>query len=268
MTTSTDPFADFAASAVKESDPSSCPLTLQMMTFFGRSGTGKTSVAANLTADHIYLDLEASATEQKVKLWPWGKTWAKFAELIELTFRNPGGPLEGKTLVIDPVSELWFMCYRHVLAQQTPPRTIEDYSPGEDYAALLIKARNEFGRIMQMLLRLRMDQRMGTVFIAHEVVVEEVTPSARTVRYEPKAGDKWVSAWISEKVQMILRFSIEDADPLTGQVWTDKHGQPAPGPRWVIRTKPLNGSDVVKDRTLRLPPFVLARADKLLAAYG
>lgn len=254
MTTSPDPFADYAASLIKESDPTACPLDLQMMTFFGRSGTGKTSVAAAFQ-NHVYLDLEASATEQRIKAWPWGKTWAKFSELIELTLKNPGGPLEGKTLVIDPVSELWEMCLRHGLAERKLTAL------PDDFGRTLVQIRNEFGRIMQMLLKLRMDQRMGTIFIAHEVATEEVTPTARLMKYEPKAGDKWVSAWIAEKAQMILRFSVEDIDPLTGKPFQG-------GPKWIIRTKPLNGSDVVKDRTERLPPFVLARHDKLAAAYG
>ena len=255
-TTAPDPFAEYAATAVEFTDPSACPLDLQMATFFGRSGTGKTSVAAAFE-NHIYLDLEASATEHKIAAWPWGKTWAKFEELIELTAKHKGGPLEGKTLIIDPVSELWEMCLRRELAERKL-----DALP-DDYGRTLVAIRQRFGRTMQRLLRLRMEQRMGTIFIAHEVVTEEVTPTDRIVKYEPKAGDKWVSAWIAEKAQMILRFSIEDRDPLTGKAWAD--GQ---SPKWVIRTKPLNASDVVKDRTERLPPFVLARHDKLVAAYG
>jgi hypothetical protein len=226
-----------------------------MMTFFGRSGTGKTSVAAAFE-NHVYLDLEASATEQRINAWPWGKTWARFAELVELTLKNQGGPLEGKTLVIDPVSELWAMCLRHCLAERNMTEL------PDDFGRTLVAIRNEFGRIMQMLLKLRMDQRMGTIFIAHEIATEEVTPTQRLMKYEPKAGDKWVSAWIAEKAQMILRFSIEDVDPLTGKAFA------TPGPRWIIRTKPLNGSDVVKDRTERLPPFILARHDRLVAAYN
>lgn len=248
-----DPFADFAE-AVTTTDPASCPLDLQMMTFFGRSGSGKTSTAAAFP-NHVYLDLEASATEHAVNAWPWGKTWVRFRDLIEQTAKHKGGPLEGKTLVIDPVSELWELCLRHELAERKMTAL------PDDYGRTLVEIRNEFSRVMHLLLKLRMQQRMGTIFIAHEVAREEVTPTDRRMVYEPKAGDRAVGAWISEKAQMILRFSIEDVDPVTRKPFAN-------GPKWIIRTKPLTGSDVVKDRTKRLPSFVGASHEKLLSAYG
>jgi hypothetical protein len=251
-----DPFADFASTLIEETDPSSCPLHLQMMTFFGRSGTGKTKRAAAFE-NHVYLDLEASATEERIKAWPWGKTWAKFKELIELTAKNVGGPLEGKMLVIDPISELWNLCLRHELAE----RKMSELP--DDYGRTLTAIRSEFSRVMQLLLQLRMQQRMGTIFVAHEEAVEIVTPTQRLTVFQPKAGDKTVAAWVAEKAQMILRFSIEDFDPLTGMTWSD-----GVTPKWIIRTKPLNSADVVKDRTERLPPFLLNKQEKLVAAYG
>jgi hypothetical protein len=248
-----NPFADYAES-IAPTTPKACPLDLQMMTFFGSSGTGKTSVAAAFP-NHVYLDLEASATEHAVNAWPWGKTWAKFKELILLTAANEGGPLDGKTLVIDPVSELWELCLKHELAE----RKLKEMP--DDFGRTLMAIRKEFGVVMSAILKLRMQQRMGCILIAHEMTTEHVTPTARTLVYEPKAGDKWVGAWVAEKAQMILRFGKMDIDPITGKPFSG-------GPRWIIRTKPLTAADTVKDRTMRLPPFVPATHEALLAAYG
>jgi hypothetical protein len=244
-------FADFKDLLV-QTNPSTCPFHLQMQTWFGKPGSGKTTVAANIP-EHLYIDLEASATEHSINKLDI-KTWAKFKDFLEYVQANPGCPFDGKTLIIDTVTELWELCVKHELAARKLA------AMPDDFGRTLVQIRNEFKRVMGILLQLRMAQRMGCVLIAHENVREEKTALAATTIYEPRVNDKDVAGWIAEKAQMVLRFSREDIDPVKGKPFTD-------GTKWIIRTKPLSASDVVKDRTLRLPKYVLATYDDLAVAY-
>jgi hypothetical protein len=246
-----DPFAEFA-DVVGKSNPKACSLQLQFQTWFGGPGTGKTTVAADIP-NHLYLDLEASATEHEVNKVNI-VSWAAFDRFITAIHDNPGSPYDGMTLIIDTVTDLWDMCVRHGLAE----RKMSDMP--DDFGRTLTSIRKDFKRVMQMLLNLRMQQRLGTVLIAHEDTDELKLPTQTLTIYRPRVNDKDIRGWVAEKPQMVLRFSKEDVNPVTGAPFTDP-------PKFLIRTKPLTQGDVVKDRTNRLPQFVGTRWGALNEAY-
>lgn len=256
MTTTAGPFAKFA-NVLQQEGPGKTPLGLQVLTIFGAEGTGKSTVAAGFP-NHMYLDLESSAVELDINRLALPRTWAAFKEFVTAIHDAAKSPFDGKTLIIDPVTDLWELCVKHGLAE----RRMKDMP--DDYGRTLNAIRQDFKATMGMLLNLRTSQRLGTVLVCHEESEEIKLPTATFHVFRPKVNDKDIKGWVAAKPQMVLRCSKEDVHPVTGQPW------PAGTtvPRYLIRTNPLSAADVVKDRTKRLPPFVSTSYEALEAAYN
>lgn len=255
MTAAANPFAKYA-DALQSETASGTPLGLQAITLFGAEGTGKSTVASQFP-NHMYLDLEASAVELERTSLKIPKTWSAFKDFVTSIDDASVSPFDGKTLVIDTVTDLWDLCLRHELAQRKLTALPDDF--GRTLKAI----RTEFKRTVGCLLSLRMKGRLGTIFIAHEESEEIKTPTATYHVFRPKVDDKDIRGWIAAKPQMVLRCSKEDVNPVTNQPWPD-----GVSPRYVIRTQPITSSDVVKDRSKSLPKFVGSSYKALADAYN
>lgn len=250
------PFAKYAdVLAAQTEKPDNIPLGLQVLTIFGAEGTGKSTLASGFP-NHWYYDLEASAVNLERRPLNIGKTWSAFSEWVNDVHSAAKSPFDGSTLIIDPVGDLWDLCVAHGLAQ----RKMKDMP--DDYGRTLNAIRKEFKATLHKLLDLRMSQRMGTVFVAHEEKEDIKTALKTLTEFRPKANDKDIKGWFAAKPQIVIRCSKEDVNPITGQAWPD-----GIAPKFLTRTNPLTGQDVVKDRTNRLPAFVGTRYEALASAY-
>lgn len=246
------------ASLVKRRDASVADLGLQTILLFGNPGTGKTSLAAAFP-NHLYLDLEASATNHDIDQLQL-TTWASIRDFIEQA--HTAGPSflgDRKTLIIDTVTDLWNLCAKHELAQLFP--TIKNPTWPEDFGRTLSAVRNEFKRVLQQLLDLHNKGIMGTIFIAHEEAEAVKTLTGEYHIRRPLVNDKDIKGWVAAKPQMVLRTFTADAHPVTDEPF-------AGGTKYLLQTAPLRAGDVVKDRTRRLPPFMGADYNVLLAQYN
>lgn len=242
------------AELVTRTEKETVPLHMQTATIFGDYGTGKTSIAAGNPLA-LYYDLEDSAVEHEVDKFPAARTWAEFTSTLTEIWKGDTS-LDGRTIVIDTVTDLWRLCERHSLAS----RGLEQM-PRDDYGRTLKETRDDFELYFNMLLMLRTKRRMGTVFIAHEDV-EEIETETHTIRnYRPKVQDKHIRMLISAKPQMVLRTFKADEHPITLKPF------PNP-PQFLVAAKPLTAHICVKDRSNKLPALVAASWEALEKAYN
>ncbi len=237
------------------------PLHLRTITLFGDYGTAKTSIALGNDKARYY-DLEdgkpdafrdAPAFTESDGKTPIPRTWAAFAARIREIWAGDT-TMDGLTLVIDPVTELWNLCERHGLAARKITKM-----PRDDYGNTLKEIRAEFEEVFNILLMLRTKRRMGTVFIAHEDI-EEIETDTQTIRSaRPKVSDKHVKTLIGAKPQLVLRTFVVDEHPTTLKPFDE--------PQFLILTKRMTAQDKVKDRTGLLPKFVKASWSSLASAY-
>lgn len=233
------------------------PLHLQTMTLFGDYGTGKTSIALG-NPKALYYDLEDGLPTQfegKIDLLDVPRDWPSFQAKIGRIYSGEDTTADDRTLVIDTVTDLWKLCERHNLEE----RGLKNM-PRDDYGRTLTEIRQDFEDVFNMLLMLRMKRRMGTIFIAHEDVIEIETDTQVVRTSSPKVADKHVKTLIGAKPQLVLRTFVADEHPKTLVPFDE--------PKFLILTKRLTAQDKVKDRTGQLPQLVTANWDSLARAYA
>lgn len=237
------------------------PLHLQTITLFGDYGTAKTSVALG-NPKALYYDLEDGKPDAYKDAKPFtdadgkpvARTWAAYTSRLKEIWEGDTS-LDGHTLVIDTVTDLWRLCEKHHLAKMGVTEM-----PRDDFGRSLKAVREDFELYFNLLLMLRTKGRMGTVFIAHEEV-EEVETDVRTIRTaRPKVTDKHVKGLIGAKPQMVLKTLVVDEHPITLKPFSE--------PTFLVVAKRLTAQDLVKDRTGRLPKFTKATWAALEAAYN
>jgi hypothetical protein len=242
------------AEMITRTEKETVPLHMQTITIFGDYGTGKTSIAAG-NKQALYYDLEDSAVEHEVDRFPAARTWAEFTKVLAAIWKGDTS-LDGRTIVIDTVTDLWKLCERHNLAA----RGLEQM-PRDDYGRCLRETRDDFESALNTLLMLRTKRRMGTILIAHEDV-EEIETDTHTIRnYRPKVQDKHVRMLISAKPQLVLRTFKADEHPVTLKPFDNP-------PKFLVAAKPLTANICVKDRSNKLPALVSASWDALEKAYN
>lgn len=240
------------AALLQEQDPSAIELGKQTILIFGEAGSGKTSVAAQFP-NHMYLDLEGSATNHKIQKLPL-VSWAQISDFVQHVV--DGADLDGRTtFIVDTVSDLYELCRRHVLAEKGLKA-----EPADDYGKTTRAIRDEFQRVFNGLMLLHKQGRMGTVLIAHEQVAENKTPLATITTVMPKVTDKEIRSFISAKPQIVLRTFVTQTNPTNGE-WWDKA-------RFLTQAKADIEGAVVKDRTNRLPAFFPTSYEKLAGLYN
>lgn len=247
---------DSLAGLLQKRDASVADLGLQTILLFGNPGTGKTSLAAAFP-NHLYLDLEASATNHDINQLKLS-TWDNVRDFIEQVHANPAFIAGHTTLIIDTVTDLWELCVKRELADRFPG--VVNPTWPEDYGKTLKAVRDVFKSTLQKLLDLHNRGVMGTIFIAHEEVEAVKTLTGEYHIRRPLVTDKDIKGWIAAKPQMVLRTFTTDVHPVTDEKLD--------GTRYLVQAAPLRAGDVVKDRTRRLPPFLGATHATLLAQYN
>lgn len=241
---------------VKPRDASVAELSKQTILLFGNPGTGKTSVAASFP-NHLYLDLEASATNHDIDQLQLS-TWTNIRDFIEQVHADPAQLGDRKTLIIDTITDLWELCVKYELAALFPGVTNPTWP--EDYGKTLKAVRDAFVSTLQKLLDLHNKGILGTIFIAHEEAEAVKTLTGEYHIRRPLVTDKFVKGWIAAKPQMVLRTFTTDTHPVTDEQLD--------GTKYLIQSAPLRAGDVVKDRTRRLPPFMSASYDTMTKQYN
>jgi hypothetical protein len=237
---------------VEDRQPDEVPLGLQTMLLFGAPGTGKTTLAAGFP-NHLYYDLENSASGVATSSFKLPRTWAAFSSFVD--WAAEGGDLEGKqTLIIDTVTDLWELCKRHVFAE-LGVKDAADADWGKGWSA----PRSEFIRVFDKLRQLHGDRKLGLVLIAHEEVEEIKTPTQILHVARPRIADKEIKDYVAAKMQMVLRTQVLQSNPLTGEVW--------PEAKFLTQAKATVAGAVVKDRTQKLPTYFQTGYDKLKELY-
>lgn len=241
------------AELVKKREAGTAPLELQTILLFGNPGTGKTSIAAAFP-NHLYLDLEASATNHDITQLDL-RTWAQVRDFIEQAHVHGEAFLgDRKTLIIDTVTDLWHLCVKHEFAE----RKIKEWP--EDYGKTLKAVRATFKESIQRLLDLHNRGVMGTVLIAHEETETVKTLTNEFHIRRPMVDDKDIKSFVAAKPQIVVRTFTTDTHPVTGDLLG--------GTKYLLQTTPINPGDVVKDRSRKLPPFLGATYDNLAEQYA
>ena len=243
---------------ITSKDPTDIPLWLQTILVFGEYGSGKSTLGAQFE-DHAYYDIQFGAQNLKRnEIDGLKNTWASFCEFVDALMEfAKSGEMPFKTLIIDGPEDLWTLCQKHVFAANGWKEAADG-----DRGAGWIAPRAEFKRVVSKLFRLHKAGLMGTVFLAHEEQEElkiGLTYAAQVA--VPKLSDKDIKVWLPGEVQMVLRAVKTNVNPMdAGEVW-DKR-------RFILQSSAGESHARVKDRSMRLPPYLGTSYETLLAQYN
>lgn len=241
------------AEVLRPQQPAGIPLGLQSLLLFGEAGTGKTSVAAKFP-NHMYLDLEGSASNHTINRLNIPRSWPKIKEFVQWVV--DGGDLgDNQTLIIDTAPDMWDICRAWWLRSKGLTE-----EPANDYGKLLRAMRDDFTGVFNQLMMLQQMKRMGVVLIAHENAKEVKTPTATNVVAFPRVSDKEIGALLAAKPQMVFRTVVTQTHPVTGEHW--------PKAKYLMQSKAEIEGAVVKDRTDRLPAFMATSYEVLAREYS
>lgn len=257
-TASASHFAEFESMVLKEHEPTLVPMGLQTWLIFGEYGSGKSTLAAQFE-DAVYYDIEYGAANIKHTPVPGlTNTWKSFKSFVDgmMAHVKAGKKLPFKTLVIDTADNLVDLCIKSVWADNG--WTAADQG---DRGAGWTEPRLEFRRVVEKLMLLHKHGHLGTVFLAHEETEEVkvgLTYSANVAI--PKIRDKDIKVWLPSQCQIVIRAAKTNVNPMdASDVWNTR--------KFILQTKAGEAAAAVKDRTDRLPAYLMTNYDALKAAY-
>lgn len=145
--------------------------TTRSFLFYGRAGTGKTTLSASFPGPRLLLDVNDRGTDSisdtdtdVIEISKWGTFEAVYWDIME----NPDRYKKYQTIVVDTVTQLQTLCIEDVLGKKN-----KDSSRAGDWGVM---KRQEWGQVAQVMKKWIVDYRdlpFTVVFLAQDRVSKE-----------------------------------------------------------------------------------------------